>query len=272
MNTGKPLDERLVNLLRERIRQANNMYETVAEARQLGYGYEVIRVALDRATPRGTALQSGKLPPPPLLRNPRANLRNIGAPHLDLYTLEGFLDPGECERLIELVGDHLRPSKVSHDLGDPEFRISQTAHLCFLQSPLATEIDDKICRTLGIRAEYSEGIQAQRYDVGGRFKPHFDFFGVGSDEHRSACSVRGNRTWTFMVYLNDDFEGGATRFTKFDCAIKAKTGMAVFWNNLNEDGSPNPASMHCGETVTRGQKVIITKWFRLRGDGPLFHA
>jgi hypothetical protein len=273
MSTGKPLDERLVNLLRERIRQASNMYEAVAEARQLGYGYDVIRAAIDMATPVGSALQAGKLPSPPLVRNPPANLRNIGAPRLDLFTLDDFLKPKDCARLIALVGHHLQPSKVSHNLvGDSEFRVSQTAQLSFLRSQFAAEIDDRICRTLGIRAEYSEGIQAQRYEVGGHFKPHFDFFGTGSDEHRSACSVRGNRTWTFMVYLNDDFEGGATRFTRIDCAIKAKTGMAVFWNNLNADGSPNAATMHCGETVTRGHKVIITKWFRLRGDGPLFYA
>src|SRR5687768_16613503 len=109
MNTGKPLAERLVNLLRERIPQASNMYETVAEARQLGYGYEVIQTAIDIATPVGNSLQAGKLASPPLVRNPPANLRNIGAPHLDLYTLEDFLKPKDCARLIALVGHHLRP-------------------------------------------------------------------------------------------------------------------------------------------------------------------
>lgn len=271
MNTGKPLDTRLVSLLRERIQQASNMYEAVAEARRLGHTYDEIRAAIDIARPVGNALQSGRLPLPPLIRRAPANLRNIGAPRLDLYTLDDFLKPRDCERLIALVRHHLRPSRVSHDVGDEEFRVSETAHLCFLRSPLATEVDAKICRTLGIRAEYSEGIQAQRYEVGGHFKPHFDFFGTGSDEHRSACGLRGNRTWTFMVYLNDDFDGGATHFTNIDCTIQPRTGMALFWNNLNPDGSPNPATLHCGENVTRGHKVIITKWFRLRGDGPVFY-
>jgi prolyl 4-hydroxylase len=47
--------------------------------------------------------------------------------------------------------------------------------------------------------------------------------------------------------------------------------MALLWNNLNADGSPNPHTMHCGEPVTQGHKIIITKWFRVHGDGPVFH-
>jgi hypothetical protein len=84
------------------------------------------------------------------------------------------------------------------------------------------------------------------------------------------AGLRGNRTWTFMVYLNEELEGGATRFTKIDYAIKPKTGMAVLWNNLHVDGSINPFTMHCGEPVISGHKLIITKWFRVHGDGPLF--
>jgi prolyl 4-hydroxylase len=74
-----------------------------------------------------------------------------------------------------------------------------------------------------------------------------------------------------MVYLNDGMEGGATRFTKIDYVAAPKAGMALLWNNLNADGSPNPHTMHCGEPVTQGHKIIITKWFRVHGDGPVFH-
>jgi hypothetical protein len=43
-----------------------------------------------------------------------------------------------------------------------------------------------------------------RYDAGGIFLPHFD---GGFDEHDKVRSIK-----TFMIYLNDDFEGGCTRF------------------------------------------------------------
>jgi prolyl 4-hydroxylase len=48
--------------------------------------------------------------------------------------------------------------------------------------------------------------------------------------------------------------------------------MALLWNNLRADGTPNPDTLHSGAPVTSGHKVIITKWFRIMGEGPVFHA
>lgn len=267
---GRPVDDRLLDFLRGKIRQAYDVHGVVSMSRQAGYADEAIFSAIEQVRPRGSALVDGRIPAPPLVTRAPANLRNIGAPRLDLYTLDDFLKPKDCARLIALIRHNLQPSGVSHDYGGAGFRVSQTAVLSRLTSSVVDDLDAKICRTLGISAAYSEGMQAQRYDVGGHFRPHFDSFGAGSDVHRSACSVRGNRTWTFMVYLNDDFEGGATRFTEIDVAVRPKTGMALFWNNLAPDGTPDPLTRHCGEDVTRGHKVIITKWFRLLGEGPLF--
>ena len=65
-----------------------------------------------------------------------------------------------------------------------------------------------------------------------------------------------------MIYLNDVEEGGTTYFKYLDINIKPKKGMAVIWNNLNKDGSINPNTEHCGSPVIKGEKYIITKWFR----------
>jgi len=272
MNPGKTLDAQLTEWLRKRIAQACDVRESFEMARGFGYSDDAIAAGIDAARPLGSVLERGVMEPPPLIRRAPPRLTRLGGPALELYRLDGFLKPKDCQRLIALIGHHLNPSTVAHDYGDTQVRISQTAFLSFTHSPLAAEIDAKICRTLGVRAEYSEGIQAQRYEVGGHFKPHWDYFSGDADMHRSACSVRGNRTWTFMVYLDDAMEGGATRFTEIDCVIQPQAGMAVLWNNLNADGSPNAATRHCGEPVTRGRKTIITKWFRVRGEGPVFQA
>jgi prolyl 4-hydroxylase len=50
-----------------------------------------------------------------------------------------------------------------------------------------------------------------------------------------------------------------------------KKGRALIWNNLNPDGTPNPATFHSGERVTSGHKIIVTKWFRERGHRPMFY-
>ena len=263
------LDERRLKWLRDQMDMACDMSESVETLRKWGYSDMAILEGFEAARPRGNALDN-VLPPPLIRRNPK-NLHRVDNPNLELYTLDDFLSAKECARLVALIGHHLHPSTLSFDPKDDAFRTSQTSYLCHLKSPVAVNIDEKICRTLGIRASYSEGIQAQRYDVGQQFKAHWDFFQPDTDVYRRLAGVRGNRTWTFMVYLNDVEEGGATRFTNIQHVITPKVGMAVLWNNLKADGTTNAFTMHCGEPVVRGCKIIITKWFRVHGDGPVYH-
>ena len=270
MKEKHALDNRMLNWLRKSMDLGCDMAEPVQQLRAQGFTDAAILAGIETVRPRGNLLAGGS-PPPPLIRRQPANLRRIGVPDVELYTLEEFLNAKECDRLIALIGHHLSPSRLAAKADVAGDRTSQTAELCHLRSPTAVEIDAKICKTLGIRAAYSEGVQAQRYDVGQQFKPHFDFFEPGTEMYRRLAGLRGNRTWTFMVYLNDGMQGGATRFTEIDHAVEPRAGLALFWNNLKADGSPNRLTRHCGEPVTGGHKIIITKWFRIHGDGPAFH-
>jgi prolyl 4-hydroxylase len=271
VNPEIELAPRWIDWLREQLRIGCDMSESVIKLRELGYSDEAILAGLETVRPRGDALTSGFMSPPLLQRAP-ANLRKYDSDRLQLYELDGFLTPKECIRLIALINHHLRPSTLSYASDDKAFRTSQTADLCHLKSPVASHIDEKICKTLGIRVQYSEGIQAQRYDVGQQFKAHWDYFPPDTPVYRRLAGLRGNRTWTFMVYLNDGMEGGATRFTEIDYSVQPKAGKAVIWNNLLADGTCNIATMHSGEPVLSGHKLIITKWFRVHGDGPLFYG
>jgi prolyl 4-hydroxylase len=256
--------------LRERMRLATDMSMAVTWLRGLGYSDRAILAGFEAVRPRGDAFAQG-VGNPPLLRRAPANLRKVETGKLTLYMLDGFMTGDECGRLVQLVSSHLNPSETTYATTDKEHRTSTTCYLCHLKHPLAAQIDDKICRTLGIRTEYGEGSQAQRYDVGQQFKAHWDAFEPNTLIYQRMAGVRGNRTWTFMVYLNEGMKGGDTRFTDIGYAVQPKLGMALFWNNLNADGTPNLAAKHAGEPVTEGHKVIITKWFRAAGDGALFH-
>lgn len=191
---------------------------------------------------------------------------------LQLYRLDNFLSAQECLRLIALIGPSLRPSTTTNEADQyTGYRTSSTCDLGLIQDASMDEfvrgIDRRICHILGINPDYSESIQAQWYQPGQQFKPHTDYFEPGSEEYRRFAGARGQRTWTFMIYLNGECEGGATRFTKLDKAFAPQTGSALIWNSLKKDGSPNPDSIHWGMPVTKGEKVIITKWFRARGEG-----
>jgi prolyl 4-hydroxylase len=113
---------------------------------------------------------------------------------------------------------------------------------------------------LGIEGPYSEPTQGQIYEVGQEFRHHQDAF--GKDAYHNHCLSSGQRTWTFMIYLNDVEEGGETDFPTLQKTITPVKGTAVVWKNSNGTGSENPAALHAGLPVKQGRKVIITKWFR----------
>jgi prolyl 4-hydroxylase len=209
---------------------------------------------------------------PPLIRSSLAGLRQINTDKLQLFTLDNFLSAAECSEIVDLINLHLRPSTVTIDSEDTHFRTSRTCDLSLLNHPVVNAVDEKIGRTLGIRLAYAEGNQAQRYDVGQQFKAHTDYFEPGTDEFATFGGRVGNRTWTFMVYLNEGMEGGGTQFVAIDRLFQPRLGQAVIWNNLYPDGRPNRDTLHSGTPVTAGHKIIITKWFRAKGRGPMFYS
>jgi prolyl 4-hydroxylase len=88
-----------------------------------------------------------------------------------------------------------------------------------------------------------------RYQPGQEFK-----------KHRDNSYIRNNKEasyFTFMIYLNDNFTGGATTFK--DIVVKPKQGTAlVFYHYLEHEGSE----------VTEGTKYVLRSdiMFRLRDE------
>ena len=216
-----------------------------------------------------TDLSYQALASPALVENPGA--KKVDTDLVQIYTIDEFVSPTECEALVRLISTSLRPSTLTTDEKDKTFRTSSTCDLPTLNNPIVSEIDERIARTLGIRLAYSEATQAQRYEVGQQFKAHTDFFEPGTEEYAQYGGPRGNRTWTFMVYLNEGMTGGGTKFWRFGKIFEPTLGQAVVWNNLNPDGTVNRNTLHSGEPVLSGHKIIITKWFRETGAGPMFY-
>lgn len=199
-----------------------------------------------------------------------ADVNPYQSPLLQLFVWDDFLSPEECQKLLVVIGENLRPSTITQSNGDDAFRTSSTCDLSLLNDEFVNVIDTKISQKMGINSSFSEGIQAQRYQVGQEFKAHTDYFEPHTNEYLQFAQREGQRTWTFMIYLQNTPQGGGTKFIDLRHTFYPKAGQAVIWNNLDENGYPNPHSMHHGMPVEEGEKIIITKWFRAKGDGEMF--
>lgn len=191
---------------------------------------------------------------------------------VQLYTIDNFMTQDECETIENLISQNLRPSTVTEKNADKLYRTSRTCDLGLLKFKAVAAIDEKIAKALGVRAAYSETIQGQRYDGGQEYKEHTDYFADASPEtYAQLTKDMGDRTWTFMVYLNDVEKGGGTHFVRLNKTFTPKRGSAVVWNNLDAQGVPNYDTLHAGLPVEAGHKSIITKWFREKGKGAMFY-
>ncbi len=176
--------------------------------------------------------------------------------------VKNFLTQEECQELIKLIdADHKRSEVVEGGTDRSAVSEVRTSSTCNLSNsnPLVLKVHKKISDYLGIDIKYGESLQGQLYEVGQFFKPHQDFFsGVAYEKH---CKASGNRTHTFMIYLNDDFQGGGTHFPTLEKTVEPEQGKGLWWYNM-KDGELQNQYMHEGVSVDSGKKYIITSWWR----------
>jgi prolyl 4-hydroxylase len=193
-------------------------------------------------------------------------VRRVPSPRIEQFDRPGFLPPEMCARLVELVDQDRRPSTIADPNGDHYFRTSETCDLS-AEEPVVQELEARLFALNGIDPAHGEPVQGQRYEVGQEFKNHTDYFEPDGQDFAKYCTVAGQRTWTFMIYLNEVEAGGATRFKVIDKIFKPQLGKLLCWNNHRPDGTLNAATLHHGMKVRKGVKYVITKWYRERPWG-----
>jgi len=182
--------------------------------------------------------------------------------NIQLYKINNFLNNEECKKLIQIINTNLIKSQLTNkDEPDKKFRTSST-HFFNMNYSLVEYVNNKICNIMKISKNKCEKLQGQKYVIGEEFKEHLDYFSKDKEYNHLHLINGGQRTWTFMIYLNDVKEGGETEFTQIDITIKPKKGMALIWNNLNDNNNENIYTKHRGKPIITGEKYIITTWFR----------
>lgn len=182
--------------------------------------------------------------------------------HVTLKYCKNFLSENFCDTIIKKMDDK-KFVKSSITFGDDDFCTSKTTSLPST-APLAKILNEKICDILQIDPMYGEELQIHKYDRHDQFKDHTDYFSKDVEVEMDHIKQNGQRTWTFMIYLNDVEKGGHTDFKLLNLSIKPEKGMALAWYNLKEDSEieGNHYTVHAELPVEAGNKYVITKWFK----------
>jgi len=184
----------------------------------------------------------------------------------EIYALGEFMSEAECAKMCGLIDQVAKPSKAFSASYSSAFRTSYSGDVD-PWDPFVQKITRRIDDLLGLPAEFGETIQGQRYLPGQEFRAHCDWFHTDSDYWEGEQHRGGQRSWTAMVYLNQVEEGGTTDFTGIGTSIQPKTGVLLAWNNALPDGKVNRWTLHAATPVVKGEKYIITRWYRTRKWG-----
>jgi hypothetical protein len=98
------------------------------------------------------------------------------------------------------------------------------------------------------------------YDVGQQITPHFDFIDAKAADYAQQISELGQRMITFLLYLNDAYEGGETTFPELGIVHRGVAGEGLFFINAHPDLSPDRRMLHTGSPPTAGEKWIVTQF------------
>jgi len=196
----------------------------------------------------------------------RPGVQRLPTPKAEIFQCRDFVPPPLRDALITLIDRDRRPSTIADDNGDQYFRTSETCDLPSTEVAVR-ELENLLTDLSGIDPSHGEPLQGQRYAVGQEFKAHTDYFTPGGPDWEQYCAVAGQRTWTFMIYLNAVEAGGATRFKAVGKTFQPEAGKLLCWNNRRSDGRENPNTLHHGMKVRKGTKYVITKWYRERPWG-----
>ncbi|HEU4617649.1 MAG TPA: 2OG-Fe(II) oxygenase [Gammaproteobacteria bacterium] len=156
-------------------------------------------------------------------------------------------DPGEGGD----VADHMRTNTiVTFDLADIDL--------------VQVMMQYRMSAACGVTLRNAEGPTILHYETGEQITNHFDFVNPRLPDYAKIIEERGERIITFLLYLNDDYEGGETGFPELGFKHKGTRRGGLFFTNALPTGGPDERMVHAGLPPTRGEKWIVSQFFRSR--------
>ena len=163
-----------------------------------------------------------------------------------------FVTPEERKYIIEQSEKELKASLVSEDRYiDDSVRKSETAWLG-RDDPIVRNVMERCLEYTDRPLANCEKLQVLKYKPDGFYKPHQDAFENDSNM----------RMYTFILALNDDYEGGDTIFPNLGKEYKLRAGDALFFDTLDNYEMMTSKALHGGKPVKSGEKWICNLWVR----------
>jgi len=170
-----------------------------------------------------------------------------------------------CEWLIGRAQGRLQPALV-YDSVDRKVEVHRMCTNTMAMYDYATLdvvqflVQARMSLTCGYRIQHFEHPTILHYSVGEQITPHFDFIDGKARDYAQQIEEMGQRMITFLLYLNDGYEGGETTFPELGIVNRGRAGDGFFFINAHPDLSPDRRMLHTGSPPTSGEKWVVTQF------------
>lgn len=180
-----------------------------------------------------------------------------------------FVSRRHCEWMIGRSEGRLERARVydafEGEETTNEIRTNQTAKFDLMDTDLVyTFSQARMAATAGMPLFNLEAPAILSYDPGEQIGEHYDFVDPRTPNYAKELAERGQRIITFLIYLNDEYDGGETEFPKFDLCHRGALGEGMFFVNALPDQSPDLRAVHAGKPTSRGTKWVLSQFIRDR--------
>jgi prolyl 4-hydroxylase len=182
----------------------------------------------------------------------------------------GFVRPEICDVLISTATGRLVPARVYDPVSREDIVAAHRSNTVASFDIHSVElihalVQARMSAACGVSDRMMEGPTVLHYSPGEQIQNHFDFVDPKStQDYAGEIARNGQRIITFLVYLNDDYDGGETDFPHLGIVYKGRRGDALYFVNALPDLSPDMRMVHAGRPTTRGEKWIVTQFVRSR--------
>lgn len=183
--------------------------------------------------------------------------------------IEEFLPKAACDWLIATAAPRLKRATVRSGATGKSIesadRTNSSVAFDLTETDLIIRlVQERLARALGVSSAYHEYPSILHYEIGQTFATHNDFFEPTGGGYAEIQTQAGQRVATFLIYLNEDFDGGETDFPLLKWRFKGRTGDALFFWNVDQSGAVERGLAHTGLPPTRGEKWLFSQWVRER--------
>jgi hypothetical protein len=182
---------------------------------------------------------------------------------------ENLISDPICQWLIQASSGRLKRALVYDAVGGKDFA-SETRTNSWAQFDLMEcefihlLVQTRMQAACGYPLHNMEATAILHYAVGEQITNHFDFVDPRIPNYEQEIRTNGQRVLTFLIYLNDDYEGGETEFPELGVIHKGRRGEGLFFVNALENNEPDLRMVHAGRPPTKGEKWIVSQFVRSR--------